>query len=391
MTTDRPPLLRHHHTDEFAAPPWSAADRRALASVARRRTAPPRAVGLDGARPTSSPGCGTAATLRAIDAEAGGGFYAVPAEAEHDQRRGRRRARRRPGGGRRPDPPRAAERSPRPAPATALFSYPPHRRPRSVGRRHRRRRCSAAWRGRRNVFGLSETAVALLTSPPGRAHENVLTNDDIATAREIVDRYAGTGRVLAHTIVHPNLGAGRAGRDGRVERHAAARRAGRCTRCGSRPRHRGSGGWFLDDDETGGPFLERCARRAARSSRRTRASARRSPASRRRARRRATSGPPRPRTRTSRSSSTTRATRWSSARDEHRRPRRRRRPARGEPARRGRAAGRQRLRRARLHLVPRVRADPKRPRTCSARCCAASARTGSCGAPTRSGTGRRSR
>ena len=28
---------------------------------------------------------GTAATVRALDAEAGGGFYAVPPEAEHDQ------------------------------------------------------------------------------------------------------------------------------------------------------------------------------------------------------------------------------------------------------------------------------------------------------------------
>ena len=56
------------------------------------------------------------------------------------------------------------------------------------------------------VFGGSETAVALLTSPPGRAAENVLTNDDIASAREIVDRYSGSSRVLTHAIVHPNLG-----------------------------------------------------------------------------------------------------------------------------------------------------------------------------------------
>ena len=62
----------------------------------------------------------------------------------------------------------------------------------------------ASWAA--NVFGLSETAVALLTSPPGRAQENVLSNSDIANAREITNRYAGTGRVLSHTIVHPNLG-----------------------------------------------------------------------------------------------------------------------------------------------------------------------------------------
>src|SRR5207249_725465 len=47
---------------------------------------------------------------------------------------------------------------------------------------------AAAWAGL--VFGASETAVALLTSTPGPADSNVLTNPQIATAREVVDRYA---------------------------------------------------------------------------------------------------------------------------------------------------------------------------------------------------------
>jgi hypothetical protein len=62
----------------------------------------------------------------------------------------------------------------------------------------------AAWAAL--VFGASETAIALLTSTPGPAASNVLTNAQIAAARDVVDRYAGAGRVLTHTIVHPNLG-----------------------------------------------------------------------------------------------------------------------------------------------------------------------------------------
>jgi hypothetical protein len=42
-----PPLLRHHHTDEFVAPPWSEADRRALAQIAEATDRAARHAGLD--------------------------------------------------------------------------------------------------------------------------------------------------------------------------------------------------------------------------------------------------------------------------------------------------------------------------------------------------------
>src|SRR5262245_40040581 len=83
MTTI-PPLLRHHHTDEFVAPPWSHADRRALDQIASTAEHAASCLGLD-ARAYVEHRCGTAATLRALDAEAGGGFYAVPPDAEHGQ------------------------------------------------------------------------------------------------------------------------------------------------------------------------------------------------------------------------------------------------------------------------------------------------------------------
>ena len=78
-----PPLLRHFHTDEFHAPPWSRRDRRALLRVARVTEAAAPRLGLT-AYAYVEHRCGTAATLRAIDAEAGGGFYVIPPDAETD-------------------------------------------------------------------------------------------------------------------------------------------------------------------------------------------------------------------------------------------------------------------------------------------------------------------
>jgi predicted TIM-barrel fold metal-dependent hydrolase len=113
----------------------------------------------------------------------------------------------------------------------------------------------AAWAAL--VFGASETAIALLTSTPGPAAANVLTNDQIAAARDVVDRYADTGRVLTHTIVHPNLGP--AELDAMADWRAQLRPAGwKCyTLYGPPTTASPTGGWFLDDDEIGLPFLER--------------------------------------------------------------------------------------------------------------------------------------
>ena len=107
------------------------------------------------------------------------------------------------------------------------------------------------------MFGASETAIALLTSTPGEADHNVLLNPQIAAARELVDRYAGTGRVLTHSIVHPNLGPREL--DAMVERHDSLRPSGwKCYPLYGPPTAASpTGGWFLDDDEIGFPFLER--------------------------------------------------------------------------------------------------------------------------------------
>ncbi len=57
----------------------------------------------------------------------------------------------------------------------------------------------------RCIFLQSETCLAVLTSAPGTEETNILSNAEIAGTRELVDRLAGTGRLLHHAIVHPNL------------------------------------------------------------------------------------------------------------------------------------------------------------------------------------------
>src|SRR6185369_11265178 len=97
----------------------------------------------------------------------------------------------------------------------------------------------------------------LLTSTPGPADSNVLTNAQIAAARDVIDRYAGTGRVLTHTIVHPNLGPHEL--DAMSDWSTRLSPSGwKCyTLYGPATKASPTGGWFLDDDEIGLPFLER--------------------------------------------------------------------------------------------------------------------------------------
>jgi predicted TIM-barrel fold metal-dependent hydrolase len=192
-------------------------------------------------------------TLRALDAAAGGGFYPLPAEAELDAAAAHAAF---------ADdsavvdvqthlvrPTLAATRS-----ADALFGFLQMVDPDRWGHEVDPSLLSAGqWAA--CVFGGSETAVALLTSPPGRAHENVITNPDIALAREIVDRYAGTARVLTHTIVHPNAGPSEL--DAMAAWHDELRPAAWKVYTLWDPPERPGPGWFLDDDEVGLPFLER--------------------------------------------------------------------------------------------------------------------------------------
>ncbi len=114
---------------------------------------------------------------------------------------------------------------------------------------------AAAWASL--MFGTSETAVALLTSTPGPAGENVLENAQIAAVRDVTDRYAGSGRVLTHTIVHPNLGSAELDRVVDWSRDLRPSAWKVYTLAGPPTAASPTGGWFLDDAEVGLPFLER--------------------------------------------------------------------------------------------------------------------------------------
>ncbi len=198
---------------------------------------------------------GTAATLRAIDEAHGGGFFDLDEATERDEAAAAAAF-----GGDGPvvdvqthlvDPNRFGNPGAG-ALATFLEMVDPDRwrgglDPVAVD--------GAAWAS--YVFGTSETAVALLTSTPGPPDVNVLTNPGIAAARDVVDRYAGTGRVLTHTIVHPNLGPGEleAMEGWRDELSPSGWKV--YTLYGPPTAACPSGGWFLDDEEVGLPFLER--------------------------------------------------------------------------------------------------------------------------------------
>jgi predicted TIM-barrel fold metal-dependent hydrolase len=201
----------------------------------------------------------TATVLRAFDGDAGGGFFAIPADAERSDEAADHAFDRGPGsyvidvqthlvnpdrwlGG-------SAE-----ALAGFLCMVDPDR---WSGGIDPARLSAAKWAA--HVFGQSDTNIALLTSLPGRAHENVLTNPEIASCRDLVDRYAGTGRVLTHTIVHPNLGQDEI--DQLAQWSAELRPAGwKVYTLWDPPEQIEPGtlghGWFLDDEKIAVPFLE---------------------------------------------------------------------------------------------------------------------------------------
>jgi hypothetical protein len=57
----------------------------------------------------------------------------------------------------------------------------------------------------RCVYLHSDTAVAVLSSPPGLTDERMLFNDEMAATRLLLDRVGGEGRLLNHAVVHPGV------------------------------------------------------------------------------------------------------------------------------------------------------------------------------------------
>ena len=199
---DRPMFLRRLSTDEYQPWGYSGRDRAVilktrdrLGALAEERNRPLAEVAVGRA--------GTAAGLRELNAEWGDEFYAVPENALRDDEA-----------------------------ASAVFDGPelvidvqthfvaPHCQktvlPGMV--MDLMRSAMPSWWTEmddleaydlgayiRNVFLETETAVAVLTSGPGLDDWRNLFNDEIAATRTLVDGLAGTGRLLTHSVVHPNV------------------------------------------------------------------------------------------------------------------------------------------------------------------------------------------
>lgn len=246
-----PLALQRRSNDEYAPEPYTERDLEAIARVQAHAPEAANKHGI-GVGEYAQSRMGTAAALRAIDQAWGGGFYAIPPEAETD----RAAADEALGGDGLVIDVQAhfiADHRTQTEGAAGVLGFIQSVAP-------------DRWKGLRGaaalsmveflrcVFLESETAVAVLTSAPGDERRNILTNDEIAGTRELADRLAGTGRLLNHSIVHPN-------RPGELD--LMPRLAQRYRPAGWKvytlygdEASRGRG-WMLDDEHSGMPFLQR--------------------------------------------------------------------------------------------------------------------------------------
>jgi predicted TIM-barrel fold metal-dependent hydrolase len=253
----RPPLptfLERCSSDEYAPPATTPREQRAAARFVARGEQAARRGGVSfGAWANGRRG--TAAGLLALNAEVGRDFYRVPEEAARDDDAAHEAL----GGDEVVIDVQTHFVADRPE------CRPWHANIRALYEAVR----PGWWRGMdglaaydleqylRCVFVESETALAVLTSAPGLGPERMLHDRELAGTRELVDRLGGSGRLLNHAVVHPDL-------PGEIE--TLAERGERLRPVGwkvytlGRTGPEGSRtntGWYLDDEETGLPFLER--------------------------------------------------------------------------------------------------------------------------------------
>jgi len=241
-----PSLLQRRSSDEFAPLPWGRRDLRALAAL----DAAAPALSAHGLARHFASRTGTAAALRALNEAWGGPYYDVPRAAAED-------------------PDAAAEAF---AGGGAVVDVQTHyvaqERADASGARaildFIRSVAPDRWRGLdgakslslaeylRHVYLESETAVAVLTAAPGEDAHNILPNPEIAGTRELLDRLGGSGRLLHHAIVHPNLPGELAAMEDLRERF---RPDGWKVYTLYAPG--AAGAWRLDDERVGLPFLAR--------------------------------------------------------------------------------------------------------------------------------------
>jgi len=249
-----PSPLARLASEEYRAPAYRERDRRALGLLRAAASANARRLGQSLPAYYASRR-GTLAALAAIDAAAGGSFYRVSASAGVDGEEADAVLR---GGG--------------PVIDVQTHFVASHRAglAGAEGVQQFIRQVAPDWFAGldcetdlsigeflRCVFLESETSLAVLTAAPGTEATNILSNAEIAGTRELVDRLAGTGRLLHHAIVHPNLPGELEGMARVVERYRPDGFKVYTLYGGRHGVHDAAGGWMLDDEDAGMPFLQR--------------------------------------------------------------------------------------------------------------------------------------
>lgn len=247
-----PAFLRPLHTDEWGPQPRGPRTDRVHARTAQEVT---ERADRDG-RPVplvATSRTGTAIGLRALNAEWGDTFFDVPEEAVHDEAV-------------------AAAHFETPGPVIDVQTHflAPHSAA-AFGLDFLRRLYRSlmpewwtemddidAWTFAEylhNVFVESQTAVAVLTSGPGLGPSRNLFNDEMSAAKALLEGAGGPGRLLNHAVVHADQPAEVARMDEWRDEFGPV--GWKVYTPGRASAQGWTGGWMLDDEERGLPFLER--------------------------------------------------------------------------------------------------------------------------------------
>jgi predicted TIM-barrel fold metal-dependent hydrolase len=253
-----PSLLQPLHTDEYDAPPPSAEKRAAVAEVRERGETDARRVN----RPLAdywSGRLGTAAGLLAVNEAFGERFYEIPDEARVDQAAA--------------DAAMGGSQLVIDVQTHYMTDRPSLRETAQIQIGAYKMMSPDWWSGMddltfyglsefiRCVFIESETAIAVLTSPPAnRRGDRYLNNRELAASAEMFERLAGIGRLLNHVVVQPKEpGTYESLEEWRDLYHPAGWKV---YTLGAMPYTLDqtwdpASQWWLDDEEHGLPFLRR--------------------------------------------------------------------------------------------------------------------------------------
>ena len=265
----RPPrlplALQQLANDEYRPVPYHSATLRAIARVRDQssRSAPRLGMSLGDYWASRQ---GTAAALRAVDDEWGGGFYNIPQQATLDKAAADAAL----GGDQFIIDIQTHYIAERPATKEWVDNLLLNTNSVSADRfKGIDRLLLDQWdvgfslaEYLRCVFLESETSIALLTSAPGVEGEGtkrMVTNSEMAGTRELIERLGGTGRLINHSVVHPN---------NPVELERMDRWTDWCVPAGWKvytlygasglgPFQSPHPAWMLDDEQVGLPFLNR--------------------------------------------------------------------------------------------------------------------------------------